>query len=549
MSTRLGTALFGGFVAALAVLPGLGTGTLWDNSETAYGEVAREILLTHDWVVMHLNGAAWFVQPPLYFWLAALFAKWFGVEPLWLRFPSALATIAMGMLVGCVGARLAGRRAGAYAAVILSTSLMQAVVGRLAIMDALLDLAVAFGILAMFRALCAGRTAAAIVVAAIAIALGVLAKGPVALAVVALVIVPWALWERARRTNLTVVPARLWILGAALLIAIDAPWFALLAAHAGGSAVRELIGHYTFGRYVGTIENQSGPIWYYIPVVILGFFPWVAFLPASLMSAWKTARLDNDSPGVHLARLALAWAIVPFLFFSFAQTKLPNYIALELPALALLVALWFDRVAAGEVRRGAFLSTAVVPLTIGAFALAITVFAHGARLVASTEAVMGDLLIMAAIVLGGSIGAFLLLYADRPKSVPYALGGTALAMIAYTAIIAEPHAERFKPVPQLAAVIRQEDRGGDTVAIRGVAGGNALMFYTQPPIYVLGDEAESREVICGAKRVFLVTSKRGSSEDPAYGRDRHVLATAESDALVLYDGAPCNNIGSLTSLF
>ena len=64
-------ALLGAFLAALVTLPGLGTGTLWDNSETAYGEVAREILLTHDWVVMHLNAAPWFVQPPLYFWIAA----------------------------------------------------------------------------------------------------------------------------------------------------------------------------------------------------------------------------------------------------------------------------------------------------------------------------------------------------------------------------------------------------------------------------------------------------------------------------------------------
>ena len=75
-------ALLGALLAALVTLPGLGIGTLWDNSETAYGEVAREILLTHDWVVMHLNSAPWFVQPPLYFWIAALFAKVFGATAL-----------------------------------------------------------------------------------------------------------------------------------------------------------------------------------------------------------------------------------------------------------------------------------------------------------------------------------------------------------------------------------------------------------------------------------------------------------------------------------
>ena len=84
-------ALIGAVVAALITLPGLGVGTLWDNSETAYGEVAREILLTHDWIVMHLNGVPYFVQPPLYFWLGAAFSLLFGPTALALRLPSALA--------------------------------------------------------------------------------------------------------------------------------------------------------------------------------------------------------------------------------------------------------------------------------------------------------------------------------------------------------------------------------------------------------------------------------------------------------------------------
>src|SRR5579872_2144343 len=91
VSKTMRAGLIGAAIAALVTIPGLGSGTLWDNSETAYGEVAREILLTHDWVVMHLNGAAWFVQPPLYFWIAACFAKLFGVGAFALRLPAALA--------------------------------------------------------------------------------------------------------------------------------------------------------------------------------------------------------------------------------------------------------------------------------------------------------------------------------------------------------------------------------------------------------------------------------------------------------------------------
>ena len=45
-----------------------------------------------------------------------------------------------------------------------------------------------------------------------------------------------------------------------------------------------------------------------------------------------------------LVRLAFVWIAMPLLFFSFAGTKLPNYIALEFPALALITALYFEAV-------------------------------------------------------------------------------------------------------------------------------------------------------------------------------------------------------------
>jgi 4-amino-4-deoxy-L-arabinose transferase-like glycosyltransferase len=539
MSSRLRIALLGAFVGAVATLPGLGTGTLWDNSETAYGEVAREILLTHDWVVMHLNAVPWFIQPPLYFWLAAVCAKLLGLGSFALRLPSALATIAMGAALGYAATALAGPRVGLYATLVLSTSLMQAVIGRLAIMDALLDLAVAVGILALFRALTDAGAIVAIAGAAVAIGLGVLAKGPVALVAVALVVLPWAIWERARGRPLRSLPASLWLLGAAVIVAIDLPWFALLAARAGPAAIGELVGHYTFGRYLGTIENQSGPIWYYVPVVVLGFFPWIAFLPGAIAGAWRIARRGGASSDASSARLALVWAVVPFAFFSLAQTKLPNYIALELPGLALLVALWFDRVSAGEARRGALIATALVPLTIGVVAVAIALFARDAHLVAGTQAVMGDLIRMGAIVFVGSIVTFAAVALRRSASAPHVLAATALAMIAYTAIVAEPHAEPFKPVPRLAAVIRHDDRRGDVVAIQGVAGGNALVFYTHPPVSMLGDDADPRRAICSARRVFVVTSRQRSAADPTYGRKRRLLATAGHDVLYLYDGAPC----------
>ncbi|MGH7728828.1 MAG: glycosyltransferase family 39 protein [Vulcanimicrobiaceae bacterium] len=536
-------ALIGALAAAITTLPGLGVGTLWDNSETAYGEVAREILLSGNWVVMHLNGRPWFIQPPLYFWLAALFAKLFGTSEFALRLPSALATIAMGGALGYAVARARDLRTAILASVVLATALMQAVVGRLAIMDALLDLAVAVAILAWYGAARGGPRRLWYLGAA-AIALGILAKGPVALAIPAIVLVPWAVWERRAGTPLVLPSLRDALLATALGAALIAPWALALLRAAGPAAFSLMIGHYTVGRYLGTIENQSGPLWYYVPVVILGFFPWSAFLLPALADAWRAARSREGS----LARFALVWTVVPFVFFSFAQTKLPNYIALELPALAILVALWFDAVADAPKRRAALAWTALVPAGVAVLGFALWAFSHDNRLTSDLQQLRSDFAGLGLVVLAGWFAMWLLWRSrERAWFAPFALAGASAVAMTIIAVLGEPLVERFKPIPQLAAIVQRDRRPGDAVAIEGVSGGNALLFYTAPVVAQLaapGDPGESgdgdfRHAVCAAPRVFVVTSPQDAIADPSFGRTRRIVARAGRDLLVLYEGAPC----------
>lgn len=540
-------AIAGAVIAALITLPGLGAGTLWDNSETAYGEVAREVLLTHDWIVMHLNGAPWYVQPPLYFWIGAIFAKLLGVTSLALRLPAALATIAMGAMTGYAVARQAGTRAGIFAATILSTCLMQAVVGRLAIMDALLDLTVALSIFWWFRALQTGRDRY-VIFGWIAAGLGFLVKGPVAPVVALLVIVPYAIWNR--REEETHFPgARAWCVALLAFFVIVAPWFVALAMRDGAGAIWLQIGHYTFGRYTGVIENQAGPIWYYLPVLIIGFFPWIAFLPVALAWATRRLRAGTDTQTARLIRLAIVWIVAPLLFFSLAKTKLPNYIALEFPALALLVGLWFDDLANGRRRLAAIVSAATVPICIGLMAIAIALFVRDNKLAADVDKLLPDLTAMGTSIAIGAIVTLICVFRERlVEYAPYALGISMLVMVDVMAIVALPHAEAFKPVPTLARTIQAQRKPGDVVAIQSVSGGNALVFYTQPGVQVLAapdappsDQGVSaKSVICNAQRAFVIAPKKRPNYDPTYGRTRTIIDESGKAVLFLYEGPHCN---------
>jgi 4-amino-4-deoxy-L-arabinose transferase-like glycosyltransferase len=542
-------AFLGALFAALVTLPGLGLGTLWDNSETAYGEVAREVLLSHDWLVMHLNGEPWFVQPPLYFWIAALFAKVFGVGAFAMRLPSALATVAMGGAVGYAAARIAGGRAGAYAAIILSTSLMQAIVGRLAIMDALLDLAVTAAILWWFRAfeparspdaLDARKRAAAFVCGAAALGLGTLAKGPVAPVIVVLVVTVWLIWERLAHSPVVAPKPAIVLVAGLVFAAVALPWFALLFARVGPGATSELIGHYTVGRYTGVIENQRGPWFYYVPVLILGFFPWIAFVPMGVVRAFQAAR----TAGGGLARLALVWTVLPLVFFSLAQTKLPNYIALIFPALAIVVGMWFAQVSRSADRRPALISAAVVPLTVGCIAFAIVAFGRSNQL--AIGAVGPQLVTLAVGMLAGSLVVMLSL--ARPASraaAPYLLALTSLVLVYFIVFVGEPVAERLKPIAPMAAIIDAQREPGDIVAIRGVSGGNGLIFYTAPGVRSIDpdDDRSFLQTVCAAGTAFIVTRRADVEMLEALAkRVNRTVTSLDANGrtvLVRVDGGPC----------
>jgi len=197
------------------------------------------------------------------------------------------------------------------------------------------------------------------------------------------------------------------------------------------------------------------------------------------------------------------------------------------------------------------ISSAMIPVTIVLLAVAIAIFARNNRLTADAHAISGDLLLIAAFICGGSV-ITAALFAKRSTNwfAPYVLGTTACASILMLVFSVLPKAEQFKPIPRLAAIIQKERQAGDVVAIAGVPGGNALLFYTEPPITSLGAahlptaqaQATPRMVICAAPRAFIVASRRGAPNDPSYGRHQRQLAVDHNDALLLYDGPPCRTM-------
>lgn len=88
---------------------------------------------------------------------------------------------------------------------------------------------------------------------------------------------------------------------------------------------------------------------FYIPILLLGFFPWSGFLPTTLIQALRGSRgASAQDPQRHLQILCGVWIAAVFAFFTLSSTRLPHYIAPLFPAAALLVAASWDRLLSDE---------------------------------------------------------------------------------------------------------------------------------------------------------------------------------------------------------
>jgi hypothetical protein len=315
----------------------LGTPGLFDADEPAYAQAAREMLETGDWITPQFNGRPRFDKPILFYWLIALSYRVFGVTEFAVRFWSALAGVALVLLIAWTARRRFGPPADLWAGLAMMTNLLTALLARAAVTDMLLTLFVTVAILAGLEALEGHRTArwwARLGWAAMAFA--VLVKGPVGLLIPGVALGGLLLFIPERgRALARLVP---WD-GPVLFAALTLPWYGLVLAANGWSFVEGFLIKHHLTRYTGIVSSHAGPIWFYFPVLLIGFFPWSGFLPAALMRvATLVCRGKPADPGERLLVASACWLLGVFVFFSFAGTKLPSYLFPAFPALALLVA-------------------------------------------------------------------------------------------------------------------------------------------------------------------------------------------------------------------
>ncbi|HEX8872102.1 MAG TPA: glycosyltransferase family 39 protein, partial [Candidatus Acidoferrum sp.] len=313
--------------------------------EPRYAWIARGMAETGDWITPRLYGQPWFEKPVLYYWGAALSFRLFGISEAAARLPSAisalLATLAMGWLawsvygaetarwlllflpttVGMIGFSHAAATDMPFAgALTVAMVCAAAILGLARHEDTTADTKMVPQ--TPWRALC---------LFGFSLGLAVLAKGPAAIILAGGAVLLWAVLTRRWRDALRCLHP----MAIASFCLTALPWY-ILCARRNPDFFRIFIIEHNFKRYLTPEFQHIQPFWFYIPVVLVAFFPW------TLLLLWSAVRgallLWQERHASARTVFWLAWPGFCLLFFSASRSKLPGYILPAVPAISLLLA-------------------------------------------------------------------------------------------------------------------------------------------------------------------------------------------------------------------
>jgi 4-amino-4-deoxy-L-arabinose transferase-like glycosyltransferase len=321
--------------------------------EPRYAQVAREMLAHHDWITPTLDGKPWLEKPPLYYWQAMLAYRLFGVSDWAARLPSPVDATLMVIAIYLFFRRF---RPGSQLDAALMTVSAAGIIGfaRAASTDMPLAAAFTIAMLAWYAWHESGAPACLWLAYAF-LALGMLAKGPVAPFLALLIISIFAIV----RHDYKIIRRTFSIPGILIFCLIAVPWYIAVQLR-NPDFFHAFILQHNLERFSSNLYHHREPFWYYIPVVLLALLPWTVFAVAALaetIRAWwselgkmlKSEAAQEDALNLFL----LIWLVVPVVFFSISQSKLPGYILPALPAAALLLAEYVRRHVAANHRPSA----------------------------------------------------------------------------------------------------------------------------------------------------------------------------------------------------
>lgn len=313
---------------------------LYDTTEARYGEIARLMVDTQDWLIPQFNYNEPFLgKPPLHTWASALSMRFFGLSEWAVRLPHFLAAMCVLLVMASYVKQLAGLRAGLVSIGVLLATPVFWVSSAMVMTDMLLLLGLTISMTNSWSLLSRpeGKTGYASINIGIGLLIGMLAKGPLVVVLWSMAIGLFLLIKKSRLTQFNILP---WVVALGIGVVLSAPWFiAVEMVHPGflnyyfiGEHVLRFIDSGWEGDRYGTAHDEPlGTIWLFL---LQGLFVW---LPVALFSIFRSYKKTSTLTPSNA--FLLSWMLASPLLFTLAGNILPAYVLPSAVPGAILIAI------------------------------------------------------------------------------------------------------------------------------------------------------------------------------------------------------------------
>lgn len=446
----------------------LGSYALFTPDEGRYSEIAREMVVSGDYVTPRLNGVAFFDKPALYYWLQASAIKLFGLKEWSLRFWPACIGVLGCLIVYTAGRLLFTRRTGVISAIILATNPLYFGISHYSNLDSELTVFVSGSLLFFIISMQMSSNKSRyiyLLFSYIFCGLAILTKGLIGIAFPAMIITIWILvlnqWRLFKKIHL--------FSGLFIVFLITAPWY-WMVQKANPQFFHFFVILQQFSRFISKADfNNETVFWFYIPVVLIAFLPWTFYLFQALASHLKLIWLNRQKYRVEL--FLVLWLILILIFFSIPKSKTVSRIMPVLPAMALIVGNYLNQYWENLKFRGIYAGTISFVVLCGLMGM-ILVFIMPFKInlhIVPYVIIVGITCLIAAVMIYG------FLKKNQFSKIFYCI--TATSCITLLTLIVNASVINNKTIKPLAALINEKISIQDEVV-------SFFRYYQDLPIYI-----------------------------------------------------------------
>jgi 4-amino-4-deoxy-L-arabinose transferase-like glycosyltransferase len=310
-----------------------------DKTEARYGEIARLMLASNNWVTLQQTpGEAFWAKPPLSTWSSAISMKICGVSAWAARLPALIcALVILGLLGWFVSKRHSKYYCG-YMWLILACMPYFLINAGVVMTDPMFVLSVTLSMIAAWLAMSHASLLWGYLFF-IGLAMGLLAKGPL---IGVLVIVPLMIWGMTQGKLYYMWKNLPWIRGSFLMLLLVLPWYLLAELRTPGFLNYFIMGEH-FNRFLESGWQGDkygfahafpiGTIWLFF---LGGTVPWILFIISDLVKMRGKNLIHKGAQDGWVTYL-FCFILVPLVFFTFSRNIIYTYTFTVFPALALLI--------------------------------------------------------------------------------------------------------------------------------------------------------------------------------------------------------------------